>query len=96
MLFLLYYRDVQHRADLTKSEPAEYKKEQNMAKYTFKDIKAIQNCTPAELKDKAINELKNYQTGYYHKSTANWSYLVYVVEYNGRLLEVATIFGHII
>lgn len=67
-----------------------------MAKYTFKDIKAIQNCTPAELKDKAINELKNYQTGYYHKSTANWSYLVYVVEYNGRLLEVATTFGHII
>lgn len=29
-----------------------------MAKYTYKDIKAIQNCTPAELKDKAINELK--------------------------------------
>lgn len=72
------------------------KKEQKMAKYTFKDIKTIQYCTPAELKDKAINEFKNYQTGYYHKPTANWSYLVYVVEYNGRLLEVATTFGHII
>lgn len=38
-----------------------------MAKYTFQDIKAIQNCTPAELKNKAINELKNYQTGYYRR-----------------------------
>lgn len=68
-----------------------------MSKYTYKDIKNIQNFTPAELKGKQINTIKkNLQVGYFIKSTANWSYRVYVIEYQGFLREVVVVFGSII
>lgn len=66
------------------------------AKYSYKDIKAIEKHTPDDLKGKQISEIKGaLQVGYFHPSNANWSYLVYVVNHGGQLVEVATVFGRI-
>ena len=67
-----------------------------MAKYTYKEVVAIAKNTPDELRGKQISEIKGaFQVGYYHPSNANWSYLVYVVNHGGQLVEVATVFGQI-
>lgn len=67
-----------------------------MSKYTYKEIKAIIENTPASLKGIKINDIdKKIQVGYYHPSNANWSYLVYVVETCETLQEIATVFGEI-
>lgn len=67
-----------------------------MSKYTYKQIKQIQEWTPVELKGKQINTIKKHlQVGYFMKSTANWSYQVYVIEYKGFLREVVVVFGSI-
>ena len=70
-----------------------------MSKYTYKDIKAIRYCTPEALKGKKINDIEynqRLQAGYYHPSYANWSYQVYVINYENRLIEVVCLFGEII
>lgn len=72
------------------------KRRKIMTKYKYKDIKAIKECTPAELRGKGTHELEKYiQVGYFHPSAANWSYQVGVTEYNDRLIEVVSLFGWI-
>lgn len=67
-----------------------------MAKYTYKEIKNIIEATPENLRGLQINSLeKSYYVGYFTKSTANWSYQVYIVESCGRLLPVVVVFGSI-
>lgn len=69
-----------------------------MAKYTYKEIKEIINSTPIELKNKSLTNFRFYQqiqVGHFTKSVANWSYLVFVVNYKDNLIEVATVFGEI-
>lgn len=66
-----------------------------MAKYTYKEIKDIINCTPAELKGQEIHKLKNCYVGSFRKASANWAYMVYCVEFGGRILEIVATFGTI-
>lgn len=70
-----------------------------MSKYNFKDIKAIRYCTPESLSGKCINDIEynqRLQVGYYHPSYANWAYQIYVINYEGRLIEVCVLFGSIV
>lgn len=67
-----------------------------MGKFTYKDIKAIKECTPDGLKDRAVSDFKNIKIGYYQRANTNWSYNVYVVLYDGILYQVAVSFGYIL
>lgn len=67
-----------------------------MGKFTYKDIKAIIECTPQGLKGKAVSKLDYIKVGYFQKSGTNWNYGVYVVLFNGLLYQVIVTFGEIL
>lgn len=69
-----------------------------MPKYTYKEIKEIIRITPAELKNRSLTNFRfdqQIQVGHFTKAVANWSYLVFVVNYKDALIEVVTVFGEI-
>lgn len=67
-----------------------------MAKYTYKEIKEIINNTPKAIKGINIGAMKKQcYSGYFHKSTANWSYQVYYVESCEEITPVVVVFGQI-
>lgn len=69
-----------------------------MAKYTYKEIKEIIQATPTELKNKSLTNFRfdqQLQVGHFIKSVANWSYLVFVINYKDTLIKVVSVFGEI-
>lgn len=72
-----------------------------MANFTYKEIKNIIECTPAEWASKTPGEISQAKTGaifvgYYKKPSANWSYHVDAV-YDGESVRlVVSTFGHIL
>lgn len=65
-----------------------------MAKYTYKEIKTIIECTPAELKNKSTTEFDTLlDLGYYKHSNANWSYQVKATIYKGVIVPLVFVFG---
>lgn len=65
-----------------------------MAKYTYKEIKDIIECTPAELKNKSTVDFDVLQDlGYYKHAAANWSYQVKATVYKGQIVPVVFVFG---
>lgn len=65
-------------------------------KATLKEVKQIQQATPAELKNKYVKEFKYEEIAYVSKPASNWGYTLYVIIYNGELYKVAAAFGYII
>lgn len=65
-----------------------------MAKYTYKEIKSIIECTPAELKNKSTADFESLlDLGYYKPAAANWSYQVKATIHGGRIVPVVFVFG---
>lgn len=67
-----------------------------MGKFTYKEIKAIRDCTPQGLKGEAVSGLNHIKVGYFQKSGTNWNYGVYVVLFDGLLYQVVATFGEIL
>lgn len=68
-----------------------------MSKFTYKEIKTLIKCTPAELKGKQINTTNAEYVGYYKHAAANWVYRVHavIVSDQPRPVLCVEIFGEI-
>ena len=65
-------------------------------KMKISEVREIIKNTPAALKGRQISEFaERLQIGYAMKSTANWSYQVWAVLYNGFIISVVSVFGEI-
>ncbi len=65
-----------------------------MAKYTYKEIKSIIECTPAELKNKSTADFGSLlDLGFYKPAATNWSYQVKATIYKGRIVPLVFVFG---
>lgn len=69
-----------------------------MAKFLLKEIRAIRNLTPAELKGKQITvDVIDYvSVGGYSAPDWNWGYRVYALSWQGQPYLVVTQFGEIV
>ncbi len=73
-----------------------------MATYRYKEIKTIMENTPVELDGKNIEDENvfaygdRYMVGTYRITGNNWTYRVYIINYNGYMRPVVTSMGYII